>query len=136
MKTNAEFVERIKATLSVFAGGALCIWGQWFGRPYDNLHRITDASCESDRITLTFDQGETLSFWNPAGLLITGKSFTAQDASRVRWEWYFYGRPKTPENLCFQDYSKRGDRIIATTNANWHNANLQPDIEKPAVLLA
>jgi len=34
----------------------------------------------------------------------------------VRWEWYYYGRPETTENLRFLDYSVAGRKIVRSSN--------------------
>ncbi len=133
--TNDEFVQEVNASRTVFRGGTLRIWGQWFGRPHDNMHRITSAASTSDHVRLSFDQGETLAIWKPAGLEITTATFAVKQADRVRWEWYFYGRPQTPENLYYEDYVKQGDRVEATTNVDWHTPNLRPDPQMAAVEL-
>lgn len=126
MMTNTEFVQQVNASLTIFHGGSLRIWGQWFGRPHDNIHRIVSASSTSDHVKVSFDQGETSAVWNPAGLKITTKAFTVKRADRVRWEWYYYGRPPTPENLYYEDYVNQGYRITATTNVDWYIPNLRP----------
>lgn len=135
MMTNAEFVQQVNASLAVFHGGSLRIWSQWFGRPCDNIHRIVTASSASDHVKLSFDEGETLAVWEPVGLEITTEAFTVKQADRVRWEWYYYGRPQTPENLYYEDYVNEGNRIAATTNVDWYTPNLRPDPRMAAVQL-
>ena len=136
MMTDSEFAQRINASLSIFRGGSLRIWGQWFGRPADGFHRIVTASVESGHVRLAFDQSETLAVWNPRRLKIKTGSFTVGTADRVRWEWYYYGRPIAPENLYYEDYVNKGHRITATTNVDWYVPNLRPNPLMPAIKLA
>jgi len=112
--------------------GSLCFWGVWFGKPYDNQHRITGADGQADLLHVGFDGGELLSVWSPVGLEASTSIFQIAAADRVRWEWYYYGRPQTPENLYFEDYL-RGQ--AGKTNANWYQPNLIPVSGSPAVAM-
>jgi len=38
---------------------------------------------------------------------------------RVRREWFYYGSPRTPENLCFGGFMSEKDRVAASTNVDW-----------------
>ncbi len=131
----SRLAQRINASLSINQGGSLRIWGDWFGRPCDNCHRIVGASAESDHLKLTSDQSETLAVWNPHGVTFNARKFKVRIAHRVRWEWYYYGRPIAPENLYYGDYVLKGFRIIATTNVDWYVPDLRPSLLMPAVTI-
>lgn len=49
--------------------GSLCFWGEWFGRPYDNIHIIESVKCSSTEIVIHFDHGETLYITDPANII-------------------------------------------------------------------
>jgi hypothetical protein len=59
--------------------------------------------------------------------------FKIQNATRVRWEWFAYGRPKTERNRYFMEFERTGDRINASTNVDWYTPNLSPMLQAPAV---
>jgi hypothetical protein len=102
--TSINYIKRFPNRLVHFSGyrgtqsqvGSLRFWGEWFGRPYDNCHTLVSCRAEEDVLRLSFDQGETLSTWSPTGLTLDKST---SDADRVRWEWFSYGKAKTPENL-------------------------------------
>ncbi len=57
-----------------------------------------------------------------------GYTLIIATATKVRWEWYYYGRPQLPENLMFNAYELNGDTI--TLRSNWRqgrttNASVQ-----------
>ena len=54
--------------------------------------------------------------WVPSGLVLDESTFQIRDAERVRWEWFAYGRPKTPANRFFKDFVKNGNTVVASTN--------------------
>jgi hypothetical protein len=85
-------------------------------------------------LTLQFDEGESLVISNPIGLTISdGGLFAIQSATRVRWEWFRYGRPQTLANLCFEDYFNEGAKIIASTNVDWRVPKFTTSVFENAV---
>lgn len=132
----SEIAASINASLPRLKAGSLKFWGQWFGRPYDNLHRITRCHSKDNMLILEFNDGETLSVWQPEGLAIQANALSIQSAVRVRWEWFYYGRPKTEENRYFEEYVNEGSHITAATNADWYSQELEPSATKKAVELS
>jgi hypothetical protein len=113
--------------------GTLCFWGQWFGRPYDNVHQVTACDAEKDLLLIHFNEGEILNLWSPQQATTDHQTFRIEKASRVRWEWFYYGRWKTEQNRYFMDFTGAKDRIDASTNVDSYTPNLQPTLQAPAV---
>ncbi len=113
--------------------GTLRFWGEWFGRPYDNIHTFIGCDADGECLRVYFDEGETLSVWSPSRASVDRDTFRIRDVQRVRWEWFYYGRPKAPENLYFEEFVKNGNTIAASTNVDWHTPQLNPDPSQPAV---
>lgn len=86
-------------------GGSLRFWGDWFGRPYDNFHRPVSAELDGSVLTMLFDNGERLTVYEPSGIVNKPNDFHIAHASKIVWEWYNYGRERTPENLCRLEYA-------------------------------
>jgi len=99
--------------------GTLRFWGEWFGRPYDNWHKMVDVEALGNTLHVFFHEGERLSVHAPAGLDLAANQFRIQDAERVRWEWHSYGHPKTPENLRFMDFVKSAKGVFGTSYGCW-----------------
>lgn len=132
--TDAERIaERIRAALPSVKRGSLRFWGQWFGRPHDNIHTLVGCTAEGARLRLVFDENETLCVSDPSGVTADRETFRIAGASSLRWEWFCYGRPKTPENLYFEEYVRSSDGISATTNVDWFKPDLRPDPKAPAL---
>jgi hypothetical protein len=117
--------------------GSLCFFGEWFGgRPYENQHALTSVQLEDNSVVLGFDGGETLSVWEPSGVAVTVHGLRIARATRVKWEWFYYGRPQTPENRFSIDYRVDGDGSISVTDtADWFEPRHQPDSCADAVAL-
>jgi hypothetical protein len=125
--------DRLTALLPHAKRGSLRSWGQWFGRPMDNVHQIVRCEADGDTLRLWFDDGEQLTVDTPSGFEASRDAFWISNANRVRWEWFYYGRPQTPENLYFQEFTRTAEGISATTNVDWYKPNLQPSIREKAL---
>ena len=114
---NAEsLAAEVQARLPNVKKGSLQFWGIWFGRPYDNYHVIRAARAEGDCLVLDFEDQDRLLVWHPRAAKISDVEFSVFNASRVRWEWYYAGRPATPGNLMVWDFEfNEGDVKLVST---------------------
>jgi hypothetical protein len=132
MRNTESFASEINGKLPDLKIGSLRFWGHWFGRPYDAFHRIVSCSSLDDKLILCFNENEVLSVWSPVGLTASSTQFRIAQASRVRWEWFYYGRPQTSENLFFEDVERDG---ALRSNADWHTPNSTADFSQAAAEL-
>lgn len=116
--SNMEISDEIMNLEENIRSGSLCMFGCWFGRPMDNIHRSCSANFSNNLLTINFDQGETLEIWNPSKLIIDGNVLKIAKASKIKWSWFYYGKPQTPENLRTQEFIVNGNNVI--------NQNQQP----------
>lgn len=135
MSDAARVRDSILGALPAVKGGTLRIWGDWFGRPYDNHHRIREATVDGDAVTIGFDQDETLTVWRPFGCAIDAVRFRIVEAERVRWEWFSYGCPREGATRYFLDYLRQGRVIRGETNVDWFAPAFRTDPAMPAVEL-
>ena len=134
--TSAERIcQSVRAQLPNIRQGTLRMWGQWFGRPHDNIHWIVACDSEGDALRVHFNEGEVLTLWRPENATISADKFSIERASRVRWEWYYYGRPKTAENIYYIDYMFNGLELKADTNVTWYALSLTSDRGPAAELI-
>jgi hypothetical protein len=61
------------------------------------------------------------------------ETFRIANAAKVRWEWFYYGRPKTDANRYFMEFTNSGSTITVTTNVDWYTPNLQRNADAPSV---
>ncbi|MDB5801420.1 MAG: hypothetical protein JWL63_2359 [Rhodocyclales bacterium] len=128
-----EIAAAINENLPMLKQGTLRFWGQWFGRPYDNMHQVVHCTSEGNKILLMFNEDETLTVTNPRDVGINKNAFFIQAADRVRWEWFSYGLPKTKSNLYFEEYENLGAHISVATNVDWHTPTYAPSLAEKAV---
>ena len=125
--------------MQIFKRGTLRFWGEWFGRPMDNIHTVVDALYdETDRILiLLFDQGEKCTVFNPVGIVNEQNHFHIDDASKIVWEWYHYGKEQVPANLYRITYTKSAPcEISVEYDTFWEKGHkiLNP-FQKPALTI-
>ena len=133
MNEPERIAAALRQALPNVKSGTLRFWGSWFGRPYDDSHRIVSCELQGEELRVHFNDGEVLRVWAPRRATIDENNFRILEASRVRWEWFYYGRPKSPANLYFEDFTRQGTQISTGTNVDWYSPNLQTDAALPAV---
>lgn len=79
-------------------GGSLCFYGDWFGRPGDNFHRIKHYSYQDDVLEIVFEEWERLIVFEPLGIINTEKEFSINQSKMVKWSWYSYGSSQKEMN--------------------------------------
>jgi len=137
--TASEFFSRENSSTRNFEGGSLCIWGNWFGRPMDNFHTLKEVTFDKElnKLILTFDNQERLTIWNAENISDAKGHFQIEKAVKVLWQWYYYGKPQTEENLFFEEYEHLDNKIVFKTNVNWFKkSGSDLTTKKPAVSMA
>jgi len=130
---DAELIAKRINAASALKAGSLRFWGEWLGKPNDNWYTIVRCFADGNILRLEFNDGEKLTVVDPAGLELGPATFAIRDAAAVRWEWFYYGRPQTAENLYFYEYKRSGAKIDATTNVDWYKPELAPTSTENAV---
>ena len=77
-----RFVDELK-----IEGGCISIWGEYFGRPYDNYHSITSLRWSHEEIAILFSNDQSLYIKNPIVKQNEKDIFVVEDASEVLWVW-------------------------------------------------
>ncbi len=113
---SGAFAAEIRRAIATLKRGGLCFFGSWFGRPYDNEHVAVEAEAEGDCLMVRFNEGEVLRVWEPEGCVWDAKHFRIERAAKVRWEWFYYGRRHADENLRFEEFIPKEDRVEVKTN--------------------
>jgi uncharacterized protein YndB with AHSA1/START domain len=133
---EAERLARLIGEQPSAVHGSLRVFGDWFGKPYDNDHSVTRASAEDDRLRLDFGDGETLLVWQPRGGFIDATNgLRISRAVRVRFEHFYYGRPQVPENRYFVEHVVSAASVSASSNADWYTPHFAPSLAHAAVEL-
>jgi hypothetical protein len=116
--------------------GSLRVFGDWFGRPYDNIHTVRSAVAKGNELVVGFDGNERLRVVSPDDWEFGEHSFRIQRARRVVWTWFCYGREQTPENLFTEEHWVDDDgEVCAFSDANWYTPTFAPTKESAAVEL-
>jgi hypothetical protein len=101
--------------------------------PFENAHKIIDCEARGEVLHVQFNEGESLYVWSPLQAELNRTMFKIQNAARVRFEWFYYGRPKTDQNRYFMDFTRTDHRIDAQNNVDWCTLTLRPMHQGSAV---
>lgn len=110
-KAKRRMQERFREEIQV-RGGSLCLWGEWFGRPHDNVHTVESARWSGDTLAIRFRAGESLTVRSPSGMTNETDRLRIRDAAQVVWVWYAYGKARTYGNLYVRQYTKAPDGTL------------------------
>ena len=118
--------------------GSLIIFGDIFGSRIDNIHTVRSAHviATPERLVIDFDDDEALEIWDPEDATVSSTELRINRATKVRWEWFSYGRPKPPENRLFIEHVNAGGSVTSTTNGDWATAAFEPSPLRAAVEIA
>lgn len=112
-----DFRNAIYDNLDTIRAGTLCFWGGWFGKPYDNLHRVVGADCfGDDTVIISFDRAETLTIAAPRDWSLDAGKLLVGGADRVRFQWFLYGALPGPASLRFNEYRRTKSGIEYETD--------------------
>lgn len=90
-------VEKKKMTIKqvepniVTTGGSLCLFGEFFGRPHDNFHRIKSVDYDGQLLVIVFDHWEELFVYNPSNIKSDENELRIEKADKVKWSYTPYG---------------------------------------------
>ena len=102
--------------------GTIQFWGEWFGRPYDNYHQVVETHwINNGALIINFDQGEVATIYDPTNIISSEKEFSIDDASLITFEWFYYGREHTIENLCCLEYKRINNTKILCIKTDTQN---------------
>lgn len=113
--------------------GTLRMFGDWFGRPFDNHHVAVGLDADGEALVIDFDGGERLEIDQPDGWSIDDHGLRIAGATRVVWRWHHYGRPRTPENRRTIEHRRSPDGISSRTDAEWGTGHMTTSADAPAV---
>ena len=124
----------IYGSLDSIKPGSLSFWGDWFGHPYDNVHRLVGADGYDDIVVLYFDHGESIIITKPDSWSLKDGRLIIGNAQAVRFQWFYYGELPSPKSLRFLEY-RRNDSGELNCSSDTKFGGTELDPAKPAVQL-
>ena len=123
------FVKTVELDI-ITRSGSLWFFGESFGRPYDNMHRIKSIHYDGELLVICFDQWEELFVYNPEGIESSEKELKISKASKVKWSYIPYGS-MTKRRI--ETYLCKNNGIVKVTE--FGEKEIQNDKNLPAVVL-
>ena len=90
--TLSEVTQAVEAFFADNSHAGLVLPSGWFGRPYDNLHRLTECTAEGSTVRVELDGQHQLSFEGGALLAVREpERLTLRGFATLTWDWRSYG---------------------------------------------
>ena len=102
---NVKKFTKIINNLEEKPGGTLRLYGEWFGRPFDNYHKILECMFKDRILHIIFETGEKIKVWNPDKITFNNSELMIKDSTCVEFLRYYQGKPQIEENLIIDRYS-------------------------------
>ena len=110
LKENFDYSKREYLETSLNNYMHLSIWGESIGGDIGgNTYRLVDQKLNEnqDELILFFEGNEKCSIFNPIDIVkkgVGGKRLIIKHAEKIVWEFYYYGKPQSPETLNVIEY--------------------------------
>jgi hypothetical protein len=135
-RTSDRAAGDLSAGIGEVKRGSLRVFGDWFGRPLDNIHIARRAVAEDDDLVVTFDEDEQLRISSPSRWTFDNEVFRVERARRVVWTWFYYGRPKLAENrFTIEHWIDADGAVCARSDVTWYRPEFPPSAGEPAAEL-
>ena len=72
-------------------GGGLLLPDGWFGRPHDNIHRLTDVEEDVSALRIILDGQLSLTFHGNAKVRDDGNELVIEEYSSLAFDWEEFG---------------------------------------------
>lgn len=129
-----DFVNKYNYRMGAIKGGSVCLYGHWFGRPYDNFHFIKEIQYNAaiSELKIKFDKNEILTLLNPLGITESKHQLVIKFADEITWEWN-YEESNEKAGLHFIKITKEGNLLSGCSSA--HKELNGISIKKPALTM-
>lgn len=74
--------------------GSLYFYGDWFGRPYDNYHKIIHVCYDGEILEIIFDRRERLLIYEPENIISSIQELKIEKARKLKWIYIPYNSVK------------------------------------------
>lgn len=126
----------LAAVLGSVKQGTLRMFGDWFGRPWDNVHIVRTVRADEHHLIVGFDEDEELVISDPASWSFDAETFRVIEASRVTWRWYYHGRSRQPANrFTIEHWVDESGVLRARSDAGWYTPDFRSSLSEPAAEL-
>lgn len=132
-----EFSELVACNEHLIKGGAIRMYGDWFGKRYANFHVLKSAKFNEHTkiLTLEFDKGEVLEIYRPRNIFEAPTFLKIIDADRIKLTWHKSNPVNKAQNLYYFDYRFSNNKISVESNVDWYKPDYNVSLSAPALMI-
>ena len=91
MSNLATRSNQVRDWFSRTLAGGLILPDGWFGRPHDNVYRLTDVTEDENSLRIVLDEHLSLTFHGNPSVWDNGNALVIDGYSRLAFDWEEYG---------------------------------------------
>ena len=130
-----EYLEAFTIGNVLAPGGCIQVFGDWFGEPYTNDHRISKVSYTpfKDYMLIEFEAGGRIEIWNPLHIVDSETFLKVVSASAVRLSWPSTSTKRS--QYYYNHYTRGGKKDQRKSNFTGKQRRFSSDLSKPALMI-
>ena len=136
-RTPRELAELSKINQNIFKGGAIKIFGDWFGKPYKNHLEINSIAYDEikDQMIMQLAQNTTVTIDKPNQILESPTVLKILSAEKVMLKFQQKRSNSNELDNFFKSYMVVNNRIKTETNINGGNSKIDASIGEDAIII-
>ena len=108
--------------------GSFRFYGHWLGRATDSIYKLSKIDIAKDgTITIILEDDEKVIISNPSNLVEKKDCIVVEFADEVIFQWYYYGKDKTKENLYHFRFKYTENEIQTSSNVDWYKPKFKTE---------
>ena len=136
-RTAKELAELNHKNQSIFKGGTLKIFGDWFGEPYKNSLQILSIDFDESKkqMEIRFSQDIKIIIDEPDHILESPSVLKILTAQKVKLEFPHKKNNSMVESSYFKSYKPGKRKVVTKTNIDWTNQKIDASPGQDALII-
>jgi len=136
-RTPKELAELNKKRQTIFKGGTIKIFGDWFGEPYENFMKIVKINYDDSKkqMIIQFEKQTRIIIDEPDHILESPTVLKILSAKKIQLEFQHEKKNSKEKGNFFKTYTIINSKLKTDTNIDWTNSKIDASIGQDAIII-
>ena len=136
-RTPKELAELNKKRQTIFKGGTIKIFGDWFGEPYENFMKIVKINYDDSKkqMIIQFEKQTRIIIDEPDHILESPTVLKILSAKKIQLEFQHEKKNSKEKGNFFKTYTIINNKLKTDTNIDWTNSKIDASIGQDAIII-